>query len=425
MLALVTLSGCGPTGQGAGTTGDIALAAADVPRIASTPQDAADAGAAVNAFGLDLYRHVVAQDPSANAVLSPASIALALAMARAGAGGQTATEMDALLHGFGTDEHAAWPAALDQALTARTGTFTDRNGEPADVTLRIANAPFADRSLPLVPAYLDALAARFGAGLRLVDFKSAPEAARSLINRWVADQTEQRIPTLLQPGTIDDQTRLALVNAIYLKAAWQLPFDDGSTSPGPFTTSAGTTVNVPVMRDMDEFGYASGGGWKAVELPYVGGKLAMLVIVPDDLAAFEATLDQPALAAITDALQTRAVNLGLPRFATRSQLSLGDLLAALGMPTAFTDHADFSGISTEEQLRIGAVIHQADIDVDEQGTEASAATAVMMRPASLPLDVVDLTIDRPFLFALRDLETGAVVFLGRITDPTAGTGPGA
>ncbi len=423
MLALVTLSGCGPAGQGAGTTGDIALAAADVPRIASSPQDATDAGVAVNAFGLDLYRRVAAQDPGANAVLSPASIALALAMARAGARGQTATEMDAVLHGFGTDEHAAWPAALDEALTARTGTFTDRNGEPADVTLRIANAPFADRSLPLEPAYLDALGARFGAGLRLVDFKSAPEAARALVNGWVADQTEQRIPELLQPGTVDDRTRLALVNAVYLKAAWQFPFDEGSTSPGPFTTLAGTTVNVPLMRDMDEFGYASGNGWKAVQLPYVGGKLAMLVIVPDDLAAFEATLDQPALAQITDALETRTVNLALPRFATRSQLSLGDLLSALGMPTAFTDHADFSGITTEEPLLISAVVHQADIDVDEQGTEAAAATAVMMRAASLPLDVVDLTVDRPFLFALRDLETGAVVFLGRIADPSAGTAP--
>ena len=178
------------------------------------------------------------------------------------------------------------------------------------------------------------------------------------------------------------------------------------------------------MRDMDEFGYASGRGWKAVQLPYVGGKLAMLVIVPDDLAAFEATLDQPALAAITDALQTRTVNLALPKFATRSQLSLGDLLSALGMPTAFTDHADFSGITTEEPLLISAVVHQADIDVDEQGTEASAATAVMMRAASLPLDVVDLTVDRPFLFALRDLETGAVVFLGADRGPDGGDGTG-
>ena len=249
--------------------------------------------------------------------------------------------------------------------------------------------------------------------------------SRSLINGWVADQTEQRIPALLAQGTVDDRTRLALVNAVYLKAAWQIPFDKGVSNSGPFTKADGLTVNVPLMHDMDEFDYAAGDGWKAVQLPYVGGKLAMLVIVPDDLTAFEGMLDEPGLASITGALQARSVNLGLPKFATRSQLGLGDLLSTLGMPTAFTDHADFSGITNDEALEIAAVVHQADIDVDEDGTEASAATAVMMRAASLPLDVVDLTVDRPFLFALRDLETGAVVFLGRIVDPTAGASPGS
>ena len=371
MLALVTLSGCGPAGQGAGTDRDIALAAADVPRIATSPQDATDAGAAVNAFGLDLYRRVAAQDPAANAVLSPASIALALAMARAGARGQTATEMDAVLHELGTDEHAAWPAALDEALTARTGTFTDRNGEPADVTLRIANAPFADRSMPLEPAYLDALGARFGAGLRLVDFKSAPEAARALVNGWVADQTEQRIPELLQPGTVDDRTRLALVNAIYLKAAWQFPFDEGSTSPGPFTTLAGTTVNVPLMRDMDEFGYAVGqrmeGGRAAVrrrQARDARDRAGRPRRVRGDARPAGARRDHGR------ARDPRRSTSRCPSSRRGRSSSLGDLLAALGMPTAFTDHADFSGITTEEPLLISAVVHQADIDVDEQGTEA-------------------------------------------------------
>ena len=202
ILALVTLSGCAPTGQGAGAPGapdDIELAAATVPRLASNPEDASNAGSAVNAFGLDLYRQVAAQDASANLVLSPASIALALAMARAGARGQTASEMDAVLHGLGTDEHAAWPAALDAALPpARVPSRMDRRAlrrHPADRerALRPARMPFE-------PAYLDALGARFGAGLRLVDYKHAPEPARALINGWVADQTEQRIPQLLRRG---------------------------------------------------------------------------------------------------------------------------------------------------------------------------------------------------------------------------------
>jgi serpin B len=162
-----------------------------------------------------------------------------------------------------------------------------------------------------------------------------------------------------------------------------------------------------------------GDGWQAVELPYVGGKLAMLVIVPDDLAAFEGTLDEGLFADVVSGLATAQVILGLPKFGTESQLTLNDILADLGMPAAFTDAADFSGITTQEPLKITAVIHQANIDVDEKGTEAAAATAVVMGRTSAPAETVTLTVDRPFLFALRDIETGAVLFLGRIADPSA------
>jgi serpin B len=165
--------------------------------------------------------------------------------------------------------------------------------------------------------------------------------------------------------------------------------------------------------------YAAGPGWRAVELPYVGGKLAMLVIVPDDLAAFEGTLDGEALDRITGALASNHVDLALPKFGAESKVALGSVLAALGMPTAFTDAADFSGITTQEPLLISAVIHQANIDVDEKGTTAAAATAVVMVATGAPLEPVTLTVDRPFLFALRDVETGAVLFLGRIADPSA------
>jgi serpin B len=422
ILVLVLASGCGATGPAAGAPGDIELAAANAPRLTGSPDDAAKAGAAVNAFGLDLYRRVAAGEPVANLVLSPASIALALSMARAGARGQTAAEMDAVLHGLGADAGAAWVAALDAALTARTGTFPDQAGKPQDVTLRIANAPFAQRGLTLERAYLGALAARFGAGLRLVDYKAAPEAARGLINGWVADETERRIPELIGQGAVTDQTRLVLVNAIYLKAAWQLAFFEGATAPAPFTRPDGSSEDVPMMHVQGQLGYAAGDGWRAVELPYVGGKLAMVVIVPDDLAAFEATFDGPALSSITGAIEPREVMLGLPKFGAESRLELARLLGALGMPTAFGDTADFSGITAEEQLVIDAVIHQANIDVDERGTEAAAATAVMMRATAMPAEPVELTVDRPFLFALRDTDTGAVVFLGRIADPTASAG---
>ena len=420
LLALVLAAGCGTAAPGSPGPGDIELAATNIPHLSGTPADASNAGAAVNAFGLDLYAAVAAADPDANLVISPASIAIALSMARAGARGQTAAEMDAVLRDLGTDEHAAWLAALDAALNSRTGTFRDRSGEEQQVTLRIVNAPFAQRGLTLEDPFLDALAERFGAGLRLVDYVAAAEDARRLINAWVADQTEDRIEELLAQGTIDDLTRLVLVNAIYLKAAWQTPFGEEATAPAPFTRLDGSTVDVPMMQGGGALPYAAGDGWRAVELPYVGGNLAMLVIVPDDLAAFEPAFDEAALDAIVSGLGSREVILGMPKFGTESQLELNDVLAAMGMPTAFDEvAADFSGITTEERLFIGAVVHQANIDVDEKGTEAAAATAVVMQATAAPHDTVTLTVDRPFLFALRDTDTGAVLFLGRVADPSA------
>ena len=425
LTTLILVAGCGsaaPSSPGVpaitpGTDG-IALAAVSVPRLATSVDDAARAGDAVNAFGLDLYAKLVAADPSANLVFSPASIELALAMARAGARGTTATEMDAVMHALGTDANAGWVTALDQSLNNKTATFQDDMGHAQDVVLRSVNAPFAQRGFALEAPYLQALGERFGAGLRLVDYINATEAARKAINDWVNAQTEQRIPELLGQGTLDDLTRLVLVNAIYLKAAWQTPFEEGATAPAPFTRLDGSTVDVPMMHMGGELPYATGTGWQAVELPYVGGKLSMLVIVPDDLAAFEKTLDGASLAAIVDGLATRHVSdLGLPKFGTESKVELKKVLSAMGMPTAFTDRADFSGISTEEPLLIDAVIHQANIDVDENGTEAAAATAVVARAASLPSDAVTLMVDHPFLFALRDKDTGAVLFLGRITEP--------
>ena len=418
LLAAALLAGCGASTPTGGTV-DVAMS--NVAKLAATTTDGAAGGNAVNAFGFDLYK-TVAAGSTGNLVLSPASIAVALSMARAGARGTTATEMDAVLRGLGSDEHAAWLASLDAALNARTGSFPDTAGKPQDVTLRMTDAAFGQRGLKLQAAYLDALASRLGAGLRLVDYKTAAEAARVAINAWVADQTEQRIKELLAKGTLDDMTRLVLVNAIYLKAAWQTPFVEDATAPATFTKLDGSTVSVPMMHLTEELAYASGNGWQAVELPYVGGKLAMDVIVPDDARAFEGSFDGAAYASIVDGLKRTSVILGLPKFKAETHVSLGDVLAAMGMPAAFSDRADFSGITTEEPLLITAVIHQANIDVDEHGTTAAAATAVVIGRMSLPANQVTLTVDHPFLFALRDLETGAVLFLGRIVDPTAAAG---
>jgi serpin B len=413
-LALLLASSASP----ALAEGDVGMAQADVPRASVARSDAKEAGAALEAFGLDLYRAL--SPGQTNLVFSPTSIALALAMARAGAQGQTAAEMDAVMHALASDDHAGWLNALDQALASRNRISTDDSGQELPVTLRIANAPFAQEGMPLEAAYLETLAARYGAGLRLVDYASATEEARQAINAWVDKRTEQRIPELLVEGVLTPATRLTLVNAIYLKAPWQTPFFEGATEEGTFTRADGSTVEVPFMSTSASLPHASGDGWQAVEIPYLGGSLALTVILPDDLADFEQGLTPDGLAAITSSLADTQVALTLPRFGIESKAELATILAALGMPTAFGDAADFSGITSAEQLAISNVVHQANIDVDEEGTEAAAATAVVMRESAMPSDQVSVRLDRPFLFALRDVPTGAILFLGRVGDPSIG-----
>ena len=434
LIALVLVAGCGgasprlsaaptdasrspssPTGSPSEATLS-ELVMSSVERIAADPADAGLAAQAINDFGLELLRS--ATPGGENSVLSPASIVLALAMARTGARGETAAEMDRVLRDVASDEHASWLNALDAALANRSGTFKDRFNKDAEVLLRIANQAYAQRDFPLEPAYLDALAARYGSGLRMVDFRQNAEGARRDVNAWVAERTEERIPELLPPGVVDELTRLVLVNAIYLKAAWLSPFDEEATAPGAFNLLDGSTIDAPTMHDILGLRYADGDGWQAVELPYVGRQLAMLVVVPDDLASFEAGLDGAALNRIVAALEDERVALSLPRFGIESKLTLNEVLKSMGMPLAFDPlGADFSGITPVDDLYISGVIHQANIDVDEEGTEAAAATGVVMGTTSMPPEPIPMTVDRPFIFALRDLETGAILFLGRVVEP--------
>jgi len=416
------------------------VAISNVPRAAAAPAEAKKAATAINAFGLDLLES--AGRAGANLIFSPTSIAIALAMARAGARGETAAQMDTVLRSAGADKLAAAMNALDAALATRSGTFNGPDGDPLDVTLRIANATFAQQGMPIEQSFLDALAARFGTGVRLVDYGADPEAARRLINAWVKHQTAQRILELLQQGDVTTLTRVALVNAIYLKAPWLNPFDPKDTAPGRFTRADGSRVTVPMM-DLESTGLgpnfpvAIGTGWRAVRMPCLGSRserygtdeLAMTIIVPDDLAAFERTLTPARLADMTSTkedgglLDYRKVDLTLPRFSIESRFDLKATLQAMGMPLAFDpQRADFTGITTlPGGLYLAKVIHQANIDVDEKGTEAAAATAVVGvtgGPGDTSKPVV-IRADRPFLFVLSDVPTGVVLFIGRVADPSA------
>lgn len=398
-------------------TGDHETLRSDMARV-TEGRNATTAATAVNDFAADLYDLLVTQDPQANLVFSPASIAIALAMTAAGARGTTLDEMVAVLHA--DPDMAAFhrsmnglSASLDGLDATRDNTAEGGTGV-SEVKLEITNSLWGQAGLAFEQAFLDLLAAEYGAGMETVDYKADPEAARALINAWVADATAGRIPDLLAPGTLTPDSRLTLVNAIYLKANWMEAFDENATADEPFTTAAGDDVTVKMMHRGAEMAYAEGDGWQAVDVPYVFGTLSLTVAMPDDPGV------TPPYGEVVAGLGRRPVELGLPRFDIETSTSLAQALADLGMPTAFSGTADFTGMTTEVGLAIGDVIHQANITTDETGTEAAAATAVIMveTAAPEPQEPVTLTIDRPFTFWLRERSTDAVVFMGRVTDPS-------
>jgi serpin B len=387
----------------------------DVPRASATLAAAQDVRAAMDAFSADLYK-ILAREPG-NVVLSPYSVAVALAMTRTGAVGETATQMDTVLHAALSKDINAGFNALDQALAKRPGKYRvgDQNLE---LELATANRLWGQKDLAFEQAFLDTLAKEYGAGMQIVDYKTAHEAARRAINDWVAARTRDRIKDLIAEGVLGSDSRLVLTNAIYLKAAWMLQFNDAV--PGTFHRADGSQVQAELMSMSEILGYGAGDGYQAVRLPYAGG-LSMVVIVPDAgrLSTFERGLDGAAMRRIASGLNNTQVVLTMPKFSFRSNAKLKTALAEMGMPIAFTDRADFSGMTKQEPLEIADVIHQAFIAVDEKGTEAAAATAVVMRLTSAPQRQVELKIDRPFLFTIQDDETGAALFMGRVTDPKA------
>ena len=393
-----------------------------MPRAPADPALATEAATSVNGFALDFLRDQLSAEPSGtqprNLAFSPWSIVTALAMARAGARGGTAAEMDRVLHFADADAAYRDLNALQQVLAQRN-TSTTTDGTPSVLDLTAANRAFVQRGYTFSPAYLKLLASQFGTGLGLEDYVHASEAARLAINAWVAAHTENRITQLLAPGILDALTRLVLVNAVYFHADWETPFMKEATSPAPFHAFTGP-LSTPFMHTDFTMGYSSGTGWQAVELPYVGGNLALDVVVPSQgrFGRVAASFDDSMLARVT-AFHPVEVVLSLPKFNLSSALSLNKVLSRLGMPTAFTDGADFSAMGTSEPLEIADVIHQADITVDERGTTAAAATAVIVGASSgsvgPPPQVVDA--DHPFLYLLRDRPTGAIIFAGAVTNP--------
>lgn len=392
--------------------------------LSSAPRTSLDPGAmagtseALDQFSFDLYEILARED--GNLVFSPYSAAIALAMTRAGAAGETLDQMDAVLHADTAGDLDAGLNAIDQALAERPGEYQWAD-KTVELDLATANQLWGQTGFPFHDAFLDELAANYGAGMRLVDYIEARDDARAAINAWVAEQTRDRIPQLIPQGALTEDTRLVLTNAIYLNAPWMHRFSEDGTEPMPFTLPGGDTVDAEMMRLSARLAYAAGDGYEAVELPYADGSLAMVVIVPDagEFENFQSEFDAEALDAVLVGLDRTQVNLRFPKFEFRTQAGLKEALAELGMPVAFDEgQADFSGMGPEGNIFIQDVLQEAFIAVDEHGTEAAAATAVIAGATSAPPEIIDLDVDRPFLFLIRDSETGATLFMGRVLDPT-------
>ncbi len=404
MKALVVLFGLLPL---------LALPAAAGPTEPELPEDVPMLVEGNTTFALDLYGRL--RTKTGNLFYSPYSISTALAMTRTGARDETAVQMDQVLH-FCPDPHRFHPAfsELIRELNGR--------GLPRDYQLAVAQSLWGDTSLLVNPDFEKLLQANYGARLRVADFRRRTEEARRQINRWVEERTNDKIKDLLHKDDVDSSTALVLVNAIYFKAAWLKPFDKSETTEGDFH-APGQAVKVPLMHQTTETGYAEEDGVQVLELPYEGGDLSMVVLLPrdrDGLGKLEQSLTRARLSACLGKLKERRVAVELPRFKLDARFQLAETLRAMGMELAFQPGADFSGISSRERLYLSKVIHQAFVDVNEVGTEAAAATAVTVLRGAPSGKPVVFRADHPFVFLIRHNHTGSILFLGRVNDPTSG-----
>jgi len=370
-----------------------------------------------NAFAFDLYQQIAAGSED-NILYSPYSISLALAMTYAGARGETEQQMQDTLH-FALSQSELHPmfGYLNNTLNSRAEEFAAYEVEA--LHLNIANALWGEQTLPFHSDFTQTLEQNYAAALRLVDFINAPEDARVMVNDWVADETEDRIQDLVPQGVITPDTRLVLANAIYFQAGWMNTFDEAFTRDDSFNLLDGTQVTVPMMNLQENFLYTAGDGYQAIQLPY-WGDMSMLVFLPDagQFDTFEQAMSTQTLSDTLANLTPQDISLAMPRFEYEFSVGLNDILSALGMPIAFTDDADFSGMA-DAPLSISDVLHKAYIKVDESGTEAAAATAVVVGITSVqvPQEVTVMRIDRPFIYVIYDQRTNTLLFMGRVLNP--------
>jgi serpin B len=367
-----------------------------------------------NRFALDLYGKL--KEGGDNLFYSPYSISTALAMTYAGARGRTAEQMAGTLH-------LELPA--DRLHPACAGLIASLNeaGDKGGFQLHVANRLWGQKGETFLPEFITLTDRLYRAPLSELDFARDPDAARTTINGWVEQQTERKIKDLIQKSDLTPATLLVLTNAIYMKADWVVKFEKQATADAPFFAPGGREIKVPTMHRTDRYGYGESGNLQLLEMPYKGERLAMVVVLPrekDGLADLEKGLTREKLGGWLESLKSQRVKLSLPKFKATRRFRLADALVSLGMSDAFRPGvADFSGMNGKHDLFISSVIHMAFVSVDEEGTEAAAATAVGMAMAAAPIpeEIPEFRADHPFVFLIRDRQTGAILFMGRVTDP--------
>ena len=415
---LLLLAACGPVAAPIGTGGQ--LVKAQAPRHEAEDLSGEQVKELVqgnSTFALDFYQ-IMTRASGNNLIYSPYSISLAFSMVYAGARGETQAQMQEAFNYLLQDiQHMAFNA-LDQHLSdLGKGVLSNQDGrEPFQ--LNITNAVWGQEGSSFKETYLNTLAQNYGAGLRLTNFTKNPEASRSLINQPVAEQTRKRIENFLPQDFIDSSTRLVLTNAIYFRAAWQFQFDPSATEDGTFTLLDESNVTIPLMHlQTARVPYTQGDGYQAALLPYAGGVVDMLVVLPEvgRFESIEQRLSSDFLEGLQDQVTLHDVTLSMPKFDFESEIDLSKRLKEMGMTEAFGPQADFSGMVDGGGLFISAALHKATIALDEKGTEAAAATAVAM--AESAMEQAEMTIDRPFILAIIERDTGSILFLGRVMNP--------
>lgn len=367
---------------------------------------------AMNAFTIAAYKQIAGGN--ANLILSPFNIATALSMALAGARGQTADEIQSVLH-------LHYDSTYDAALGGLLADLTKAGNTGAN-EFHTADALWTQKGFAIQPAFENTLANNYHAPLTPLDFVGNPDAARAQINHWTEEQTKQKIKNLLPVGSLDAQTRLVLTSAIYFYGKWEEPFVSSRTQPAPFTPPGGSAVQANFMNQTSRFGYIETPSAQILEMRYAGTGIAFDVLLPkttNGLPSLEKSLTSESLTGWLGRMASREVQVSLPKFRAESQFSLKTALSAMGMPLAFTSKADFSGIDPQAGLSISEVVHKAFVDVSEQGTEAAAATAIGVHATAMrmPEQPVMFRADHPFLFLIRDTRSGVVLFIGRLTNP--------